>query len=92
MPTTLKYAEDVTVKYDGTAKQGRHLVEVEIATQINSYVVGSRETAGGTALEYVNSITEVLDEVDVELKSKLANTMTGRCVTNNKVDKNSKNK
>ena len=69
-------------------KNGHHIVEfLKVETNENTYFVGSWETVGGKATDYVNTIVTVLGEVDPrKLQDKVSNTMTKRVVTNTAVD------
>ena len=88
-------SDNLTLKYDGTTKSLGHLVEVEIATNDNTYLVGLTRQVGGTANEYVQSIQKSLHRIEqtskqhaepLDILKKVTNTMTDRCVTNTAVD------
>ena len=78
----------MTLKYDGTTKNGYYIMELEVETKENTYFVGSPETIGGKATDYVDTIVTVLGKVDPhKLQDKVSNTMTDRVVTNTAVDR-----
>ena len=88
-------ATDLTLKYDGTTKSLGHMVEVEIATKDGPILMGITQQVGGTASEYVRSITKTISRVEqtsvgsagqLSILNKVSNTMTDRCVTNTAVD------
>ena len=83
----LEGEENLTLKYDGTTKNGCHIVEVEIETKDNTYFIGGRETVGGTAKDYVDCITSVLNEVNPNMLQTVSNTMTDRVITNAAIDR-----
>ena len=45
-------------------KAGHHLVEMDISTQYNQYLIGLREYEGGTAAEYHATLKEVLHDAE----------------------------
>lgn len=73
-----------------------HLVETEVATAEKTYLLGVREQVGGRAIDYVDTITNSMREIETTLtprdKTKpdilksVSNTMTDRCATNHAVD------
>ena len=89
-------ATNLTLKYgsDGTTKSLGHMVEVEIATKDGP--LGITQQVGGTASEYVRSITKTISRVEqtsvgsaeqLSIVNRVSNTMTDRsCVTNTAVD------
>ena len=88
-------ATNLTLKYDGTTKSLGHMVEVEIATKEGPLLMGITQQVGGTASEYVRSITKTISRVEqtsvgsaeqLSILNKVSNTMTDRCVTNTAVD------
>ena len=93
---TLIGETNLTLKYDGTTKPVGHLVATEIATANETVLVGLSQQEGGTANEYCDSITHALDALpnslsktfsNSDVKSKIVNTMTDRCKTNEAVDR-----
>ena len=85
----LQGEEHLTLKYDGTTKNGHHLVEVQVASEKETYTLGIQETAGGTATDYSECIKELANNVDANIMVNVVNTMTDRCtcITNNAIDK-----
>ena len=88
-------ATNLTLKYDGTTKSLGHMVEVEIATKDGPLLMGKTHQVGGTASEYVRSITKTISRIEqtyvgsaeqLSILNKVSNTMTDRCVTNTAVD------
>ena len=88
-------ATNLTLKYDGTTKSHGHMVEVEIANKDGPLLMGITQQVGGTASEYVRSITKTISRVEqtsvgsaeqLSILNKVSNTMTDRCVTNTAVD------
>ena len=88
-------ATNLTLMYDGTTKSLGHLVEVEIATKDGLLLMGITQHVGGTASEYVRSITKTISRVEqtsvgsaeqLSILNKVSNPMTDRCVTNTAVD------
>ena len=81
---------NLAVKYDGTTKTVGHLVEIEIATEKQTLLVGLSQQGGGTAVEYVDTIMHDTGAIEtssfVDIKSHIVNTMTDRCKTNDAVD------
>ena len=68
--------EDMTLKYDGTTKNGYYIVEVEVETKENTHFFGSPETMGGNT-DYVDTTVTVLGKVDpCKVQDKVSNTMT----------------
>lgn len=93
----LENAKDCTIKYDGTTKKLGQLVEVEISTKDETYLLGVREQASGKAESYIETIMDTLHTVEnthtpiigsksLDILSEVANTMTDRCQTNKAVD------
>ena len=74
---------NLTLKYDGTTKSMGHLTEVEISSADDTFLLGVRQQVRGKAEDYVNTIQEVCGK-DL---SRVKNTMTDRCITNDCVDR-----
>ena len=88
-------ASNLSIKYDGTTKSLGHMVDVEIATKDGPLVMSITQHVGGTASEYVRSITKNISRVEqtsvgsagqLSILNKVSNTMIDRCVTNTAVD------
>ena len=60
----LDSAVNTTLKYDGTTKKHGHLVEVEVATPEQTFLLGLRSQAGGTADAYSKTILNVISTVE----------------------------
>ena len=78
---------DLTLKYDGTTKKGRHIVEVELETEHDTLLIGAKETVGGTAQDYIECISTVLNEIQPDMLKKVSNTMTDRVIVNKAIDR-----
>ena len=88
----LSKKENTSLKYDGTTKDGHHLVEMEVWTQEHQYLTGLKEQeGGGTATEYHATLKEVLHDADstattepleCKLLYNISNTVSDRVVTN----------
>ena len=87
---------NMTLKYDGTTdRRGRHITEVEVATEADTFLIGIRPQPSATAAEYAKTITDSLSDIDKsadlegseKLLANISNTMTDRCATNNAVDR-----
>ena len=90
----VKESKNLTLKYDGTTKKVGHLVETEIEADGRTFLIGMKQQNGGTADEYVNSIKQSLNAIESEsgtgnakVGTRIVNTMTDRCKTNDAVDK-----
>ena len=86
----------MTLKYDATTdRRGRHITEVEVATNTKTLLNGMRSQPSRTAAEYVRTITDSLTDIDKHanregddtMLSNISNTMTDRCIVNNAIDK-----
>ena len=71
------------------------MVDVEIATKDGPILMSITQQVGGTASEYVHSVTKTISRVEqtsvgsaeqLSILNKVSNTMTDRCVTNTAVD------
>ena len=81
----LSDADMTTLKYDGTMKRVGHIVETEATTKTGeTYLLGMQQQPGGTAQQYVDSITSTCDSVGLNLQ-QISNTMSDRCVTNSAI-------
>ena len=60
----LDSSETLTLKYDGTTKKGLTLMEVELATETETLLCGARQQVGGTAEETVDTIKEVIEDIE----------------------------
>ena len=83
----LENASNTTLKYDATTK-GRHghLVECEISTGNETYLLGVHEEAGGTADDYIGAIKDMSESTGGNILQGVVNTMTDRASVNRKVD------
>lgn len=82
---SLSGSSAVTIKYDGTTKRLGHLVEVEAVTDSGeTLLLGLRQQPGGKATEYVETISDMCQSVDLQL-GQVTNTMTDRCATNSAI-------
>ena len=79
--------KDLTLKYDGTTKKGKHLVEVEGVTKEKTFSLGVQETAGGRADDYVECTKEMTSKIQGDILNNISNTMTDRCKTNAAIDR-----
>ena len=83
----LKEAESITLKYDGTTKNGRILTEVELEMETGTYLCGVREQVVGSVDDTANTIINVLDDIsaiksDKRWIQKIKNTMSDGCIVN----------
>ena len=93
----LDSSETLTLKYDGTTKKGLTLMEVELATETETLLCGARQQVGGTAEETVDTIKEVIEDIESisipttssngHIQTKIKNTMSDRCKTNACIEK-----
>ena len=83
----LENEHNLTLKYDGTTKKGRHIVEVELETKDDTLLIGAKETVGGTAVDYIECISSVVNEVHPDMLTKVSNTMTDRVIVNKAIDR-----
>ncbi len=61
----LNDGSNMNLKYDGTTDRlGRHVTEIEVATEKEMLLVGMRHQVGGSGTEHSETITDVLNEVD----------------------------
>nr|XP_054771218.1 uncharacterized protein LOC129279140 [Lytechinus pictus] len=79
---------NTTLKYDGTTKKRvGHLVECEVQSTKNCYLVGLKQQAGGSSSDYVNSIKQSMSEINPQVFKSVSNTMTDRAIVNNCIDR-----
>ena len=75
-----------------TDHRGKHVIEVELSTGEETFLVAMKNQVSGKAEDYVASITDSLQCIDKvargegTLISKIKNTMTDRHTVNTKVD------
>ena len=84
-------AESITLKYDGTTKNGRILTEVELEMESGIYLCGVREQVDGSAIDTANTIMEILNDIcaiksDRTWMEKIKNSMSDRCIVNQAVE------
>ena len=82
--------QNFTIQTDGTTKYGNHFATFDIATKDGSYTLGIRLVFSGSAQNTLETLKEILDDLDVVHKqigqdkvsskiiSKLKNTMSDR--------------
>ena len=88
---------DLTLAFDATTQEGRHLNAIQVTTPAQCLVIGVDELPGGTANDYAahidscfNSLAETystftgakVEEVKEKLVKNTSNTMTDRCAAN----------
>ena len=84
-------AESITLKYDGTTKNGCILTEVELEMESGAYLCGVREQVVGSVDDTANTIIKVLEDVsaiksDKRWIQKIKNTMSDGCIVNSAIE------
>ena len=82
-------AKDITLKYNGTMdSKGCHVIEVELATENDTFLIAMRNQASGTAADYAYTIEEAISDLDSSgtVMANISNTMTDRHIVNTAVD------
>ena len=91
--------ENLTLKYDGTCKKIGHLVEVELSTEDQTYLIGLKDQVSGKADNYVETIKNSFKHIeqtpipnaeldkDLNILNSITNTMTDRSITNSSIDR-----
>jgi hypothetical protein len=91
----LSKAKDLTMARDATTKGGCHFYGVKLISNEESFTVGLRQVAGGTAETYLESTKEIIADVQAatseavgtQILANVRNTMTDRCATEGKLDR-----
>ena len=82
----LEGATNTTLKYDGTTKPLGHLVEVEVATKEQNYLLTVKGQVGGKAATYFDTIMESVANIQnptaQPMLENITNVMSDRCATN----------
>lgn len=83
----LESTSNTTLKYDGTTKRRvGHLVECEIASDEQTFLIGVKQQAGGTADEYIDAINDSVSAANPDILKNISNTMTDRAAVNTSID------
>lgn len=73
---------NLALKYDGTTKNGHHIVEVELLeTKQKTYFVSWETAVGKSHQLYVNTNVSNLDSIKPNMLQQISNTMTDRVVS-----------
>ena len=89
VPRCYNKSKDMTLKYDGTTdSKGRHVTEVELATENDTFLIVMRNQASGTAADYASTTEEAINDLDPSstVVANISNTMTDRHGINTAID------
>ena len=72
--------DNFTIQTDGTMKYGQHFATYDIATNDNSYVLCLRHVFSGSSQNTLDTLREILDDLDTVQKELGSSQVSGKIV------------